>query len=137
MKKLILLLLLLISNVLFAQKAIVHIGTEGYYSNNIVIGAGLSYKEFKVLWFQQQATHDNELYIRHGIFLEQGFAHIEKFYWRAGIRVFTSNDKYLGVTPHFTMAYKWNNSFEIPLIYSTFRSYNIFSLGLRFYISKQ
>ena len=107
---------------------------ETFYNQNFQFSVGFRYKETRVGYVRQQAieSSENTLYVRKGLLVEQGVGNVDKFaYFAIGVRILTTNDKYVSVVPHFTTAFRFKRYLDVPITLSTFKSQSVASVGIR------
>lgn len=136
MKKLILVLLLvLLSSITFAQRnfgGYLQTSFETVYTKPVGFSAGLRYKETRVGYFYQQAQIPHEgLWQRKGLLIEQGLFNVDKCaYMFVGLRVLTTNDDFVQVVPHAGCSFRYKHV-EIPIYWSTYKGYATAAIAIR------
>lgn len=112
--------------------AFAHVASETMYTKNLYVSVGARYKEFRIGYFHQNATIPHEgLFVRQGLVTELGLINVDKIaYLSIGARVMTTNEDFVSISPHFTMAFRVK-FVEIPISFSTYKGYGTGLVGLR------
>lgn len=134
-------LFLIFSNKCSAQNwgGFIHPATESFYTKNLSVSFGVSYKEFRLGYYHQSAYSDDiGRFLRRGVIAEAGIFNIDKIcYISAGLRVMTTNSEYVTVVPHGVIAWRIKPWIEIPIVLSTYDNWLTGSIGLRLNLKKQ
>jgi hypothetical protein len=135
MRKLILALYLnlIFLGVTFAQNwgIFLHPAAETIGSSPFSVSTGAVYKEIKLGVYYQTFHISGTQYVRKGAILEVGLGNVENIaYFAAGMRVLNTNDNFIQVIPHGTVAFRYKY-LELPIQVSTFRSNLTASVGIR------
>lgn len=136
MREIIIIVTLVISISSFAQGKLggyVHLGTETFLLNNINGSLGVRYKDFKLGYFHQRAQYiDTGTYISNGVFTEAEVLNVENIAFLAiGIRVMKTNERFIQFKPHATVAFRFTNNLELPIMFSTYAKWLTGNIGLR------
>jgi hypothetical protein len=118
---------------------------ETFYTRNLGFNAGIEYvtktnKSHRLGYFRQEAimngfkngTNTDVAYVRQGLYGDFCIGNLDNiaiFY--VGGRLGTSNDNYVSFAPHATLAWRFNNNFEIPISWSTYNNFMVTSIGAR------
>jgi hypothetical protein len=111
---------------------------ETFYTRNIGANVALDYttkghKTHRAGFFYQTATINGEgEWNRYGAFIDVNLASVDKiaiFY--VGARYGINQKQFYELTPHFTLAWRFNRWVEIPCQISTYASRMVASIGIR------
>lgn len=110
------------------------VASETFYTKNLIISAGLRWRETRIGYYQQQAQipSENVRLVRKGFFVEQGLFNVDKFaYLSAGVRVLTTDKQFVTVVPHFTVAFRFLKYVEVPITFSGYKGSTTGAIGVR------
>ena len=116
----------------------VHPATESFYTKNLSVSVGVTYKEIRVGYYHQSAYSDDiGRFVRKGILAEVGLANIDEIcYFSVGVRVVNTNSQFVSVIPHGVIAWRIKPYIEIPIVLSTYSNWLTGSIGVRVIFKK-
>jgi hypothetical protein len=136
--KTIIMLLMLLPGLIMAQNrkfgAYAQVGSETIYNKNFYTSVGVRYKELRVGYFHQSANVPNMesvLLNRKGLLTELGLINVDELaYLSVGARVAMTNNSFVSVIPHFSVAFR-HKFVEIPITLSTYKGSSTGLISLR------